>query len=142
MTLQTRKGYICSTTAWASAECLTRRGKVDILLILFRLLTMQCKWTFIHALPYFPSQGKCPISRRQSQNLCSVGSSASFSLTHLSHSTKLRGLAYCYQQLLPRCITLQERLRSTDTCGKTPTASGHRDGRPWNLKFDILLLIF
>jgi len=54
----------------------------------------------------------------------------------LSHSKKLRGLLL--SAVTVRCITLQRRLRSTDTSGKAPIGIG----RPWNLKFDIFLLIF
>jgi len=35
-----------STQAWASAEIFPGAGKVDILVVPFRLLTIQRKWTF------------------------------------------------------------------------------------------------
>jgi len=35
-----------TTYAWASAEIFPGGGNLDILLIIFKLLTMQCKWTF------------------------------------------------------------------------------------------------
>jgi len=46
--------------AWASAEIFAGRGKVKKLRILFRLLTMQCKWTFTKLFSLSTPQGKCP----------------------------------------------------------------------------------
>ena len=66
---------------------------VDILLILFRLLTMQCIWTFTKRFTLFTPQRKCSIFRQQSQKLRFVD--AAVLLIHsyfLSHSIKLRGL--------------------------------------------------
>jgi len=51
--------------AWASAEFFPGGGgKVDILLIFFRLLAMQRKWTY--------TKSKCPMLRQQLQTLSSL----------------------------------------------------------------------
>ena len=53
--------------AWASAEIFPGEGSVDIFPIPFRLLTMQCKWTFTKRFYPFnttkkrPQESTCPI---------------------------------------------------------------------------------
>jgi len=42
-------------------------GNVDILLILFKLLTMQCEWTFTKRFTLHTLQRKCLVLRQQSQ---------------------------------------------------------------------------
>jgi len=42
-------------------------GNVDILLIVLKWLTMQCKWTFKESFFLSAPQRKCPILRPQSQ---------------------------------------------------------------------------
>jgi len=51
---------ICSWS-WASAEIFPGGGKVDILLILFRFLTMQCKWTYTKRFTLSAPQRKWPM---------------------------------------------------------------------------------
>jgi len=46
--------------AWASAEIFAGRGKGKKLRILFRLLTMLCKWTITKLFSLSTPQGKCP----------------------------------------------------------------------------------
>jgi len=60
-----------------SAEIFAGVGKVDILLFVFRLLTVQCKckWTFT---TLSTPQRKWPMLRQQSQKMCFVGSNVSF----------------------------------------------------------------
>jgi len=58
--------------AGASAEIFPGGGRganVDILLILFRLLTMQRKWPFTKRFTLSTPQRKCPISRQQLQTV-------------------------------------------------------------------------
>ena len=47
-------------------------GKVNILLIIFRLLTMQCQWTFTKRFTLVASQRKCAMLRQQSQKCASL----------------------------------------------------------------------
>ena len=47
-------------------------GNVDVLLILFRLLTMQCNWTFIKHFTLSTPQRKLPMIRQQSQKCASL----------------------------------------------------------------------
>jgi len=54
-------------------------GKVDILLILFRLLTMQRTWTFTKRFILSTPQRKCPRLQQQFQIMRFVGSKDSFS---------------------------------------------------------------
>ena len=71
----------------------TSRGKLDVLLILFRLLMMQCNWTFKKRMILPAPQRKCPTLRQQSQKLLFV--SAAMLLFHscfFSHSITLRAL--------------------------------------------------
>jgi len=54
--------------AWTSAEIfLGGWDEVDISFIIFRLLTMQCKWTFTKRFILSKSQRKCPMLPHQSQ---------------------------------------------------------------------------
>jgi len=46
-------------------------GNVDILLIIFRLLTIQCKRTFTKCFTYSTPQWKCPMLRQPSQKYAS-----------------------------------------------------------------------
>jgi len=50
----------------------SRRGNVDILLVVFRLVTMQCKWTFTKLFTLSKPQRKCLMSRQQSQKCASL----------------------------------------------------------------------
>jgi len=47
-------------------------GNVDILLILFRLLAMQCKWTFTKRFTLSTTQIKCPMLRQELQKCASL----------------------------------------------------------------------
>jgi len=51
-------------------------GNVEILLILFRLLTMQCKWTFTKRFTLSTPQRQCPILRQESQKCTSLAAIA------------------------------------------------------------------
>jgi len=70
------KYYALPLWTWAFAEIFTRGGNLGILLILFRLLTMQCKLTFTKRFTFCSPQTKCPILRQQSQKLRFVGSNS------------------------------------------------------------------
>ena len=69
-----------STPPWASAEFFPRGGNFDILLILYRLLTMQCKGTFAKRFIFSTPQRKCLFLRQSHKSCTSLRSSASFSL--------------------------------------------------------------
>ena len=99
-----------------------RGGNVDILLILFRLLTVQRKWNFTKRFTFpFYTTKKCLMLRQQSQNWVSLAAMHLFHSCFFSHSSLSRYVAYRYQYSISCCITCQICLRSTDTCGKTPT---------------------
>jgi len=51
-------------------------GKVDFLLIVFKFLTMQCKWTPTKSLTLSTPQRKCSMLRYQSQKMRFVGSNS------------------------------------------------------------------
>jgi len=68
--------------SWASAEIFPGGGKVDILLIIFRLLTMQCTWTFTKRFTLSTPQRKCPVLRQQSKRW-----QQRFFITHASFHT-------------------------------------------------------
>ena len=99
----------------------SRRGEVDILLIFFRLLRMQCKWTFTKRFTVSTSQRKCPMERQQSRKMRFVGSNTSFSLMLLFTAYRTTGLSLSAVVVslhyLTSCHTC---LRSTATCGKKP----------------------
>jgi len=65
-------------------------GQSRHFLILFRLLTMQCKSMFTKRFTLSTPQRKCPMLRQQSQKLRFVGSNASFSLMLLFTPCKTR----------------------------------------------------
>jgi len=54
----------------------SRGSNVDIILILFRLLTMQCKWTFTKRVTRSSLKRKYPMLRQQSQKTLFVGSNS------------------------------------------------------------------
>jgi len=96
---------------WASAEFFPGVCNIHIVLILFRLLTIQCNWMFTKVWP-FP---------HHKQNTQCYGNSqknrASFAAPLLFKQYKTAWLTpYRYQQSLPRCITCQRSLHSTVTC--------------------------
>jgi len=95
-------------------------GKLDIFIILFSLLMMQCKCTFTkrftlstHHKEIAPCCGK---NRKKYSSLAAV----LFSL--ILFFTAYKKVSYCYGQSLSRCITCHRCLCSIFTCGKTPTA--------------------
>jgi len=47
-------------------------GKVDLLLTLFRLLTMQRKWTYTKGFTLSTPQRKCPLLRQQLHTVFSL----------------------------------------------------------------------
>jgi len=66
--------YIRTTTVVLSLTMGVRRkfswgGNADISLILFRLLTMQRKWTYTKRLTLSTPQRKCPVLRQQLQTV-------------------------------------------------------------------------
>jgi len=78
--------------AWASAQIHPGEG-IQILFILFRLVMMQCNWTFIKRITLSISQRKCAMLGQQSQNLRFVDEA--MILLHscfFSHSILLRCL--------------------------------------------------
>ena len=92
-------------------------GNVNIFIILFRLLKMQCTWTFTKCFTHSTPQRKWPMLRQKSQRLRFAGAAVHrFHSCFFSHSMKLRGLPLSAVTVLlhylPRC------LRSTVTCGK------------------------
>jgi len=96
---------------WASAEFFPGVCNIHIVLILFRLLTIQCNWMFTKVWP-FP---------HHKQNTQCYGNSqknrASFAAPLLFKQYKTAWLTpYRYQQSLPRCINCQRSLHSTVTC--------------------------
>jgi len=99
------------------AEIFPEEGKAEILPILFRLLTMECKWTFTKRFNISTPQSKCPILRQQSQKLLFVGRNA-FSLLLLFAQYKT---ALPLSAVIVSLHFLQRCLRSTVTCGKMPT---------------------
>jgi len=50
----------------------SRGGNVDNLLIVFRLVSMQCKRTFTEHFTLSKPQRKCPVLRQQSQKCASL----------------------------------------------------------------------
>ena len=58
--------------SWAPAEIFPRGGKVDLLLTLFRLLTMQRKWTHTKRFTLSTQQRKCPLLRQQLHTVFSL----------------------------------------------------------------------
>jgi len=107
---------------WVSAEIFPG-VKVGILLILFRLLTMQCKWTFTKHFILSIPQRKCPKLRQQSQKCASLTTMLPFHSCFFSHRIKLRGLLLSAVIVsLHYLLSCQRFLRSTVSCGKTPTA--------------------
>ena len=110
----------------------SRVGKADILVVHFRLLTIQMQIDVHKTLyPCYTTKKmthvtattqKCaslaamflftPYKTRWQQYFFSV------SMSYVSFHTVI----YCCQQTLPRCITCHRCLRSTATCSKTPTA--------------------
>jgi len=58
--------------AWTSAEIFPRGGKVEILLTLFRLLTMQYKWRYTKHFTFSTPQRKCPMLRQQLHTVFSL----------------------------------------------------------------------
>jgi len=84
---------------WASAEIFPAVCNIHIVLILFRLLTMQCNWMFtkVWQFPYHKQNTQCYSN---SQKNC-----ASLAAPLLFKQYKTAWLApYHYQQSLRRCI--------------------------------------
>jgi len=95
----------------ASAEIFPGVSNIHIVLILFRLLTIQCKWMFTKV---------CPFPHHKQNTQCYGNSQKNRTLLAaplLFKQYKTAWLApYHYQQSLPRCITSQRSLHSTVTC--------------------------
>jgi len=66
----------------------SRGGNVDILLILFRLLTMQCKWTFKKRFSFSTPQRKLPMIQKQSQKMRFVGSDSQVCCDNLHYGAQ------------------------------------------------------
>ena len=65
---------------------------VNIFLILFRLPTMQCKWTFTKHFTLSTSETKCPMLWKQWQICASLAAMLRFHAFFFSHSIKLRAI--------------------------------------------------
>jgi len=61
------------TIAWASAESFPVGRHADILLVIVKLLTMQCKLKFTKRFTLCSPQRNYPVLRQQSQNMRLVG---------------------------------------------------------------------
>ena len=109
----------------------SRVGKVDILVVHFRLLTIQIQIdVHITLYPCYTTKKMTHVRYCNSpknelrwqqcffSHRIKLGSNISFQFSHRMFHTVI----YCYQQSLPRCITCHRCLRSTVTCSKTPTA--------------------
>jgi len=86
--------------------------------------------------PFYTITKMCPCygSSRKSPLRWRSNASFSFMLLFTLHSKKVRSLPLQYQQSLSRSIFCQRCLRSTVTCGKTPTTV------TWNEPLKISLL--
>jgi len=114
--------YIFSNQSYSNKDMGVRRNfyrgsKIDILLILFRLLTMQCKWTFTKRFTLRTPQ-IMRFFRQQSQKRLFIGRSASFLLILPFTQCKATRLAaissHCLAALPVKIVN------STVTCGKAP----------------------
>jgi len=105
---------------WASAEMFPGWGNLNILLILFMLLTMQCKCTFIKRFILSSPKRKYPMLRLQSQKSRFVGAAMLLFHSCFSRSTKLRSLPLSAvtvsQHFLPKMFAFNNHI-----CGKTST---------------------
>ena len=78
--------------AWAPSEFFPGGGKVDILLILFRLLSMQCTWTFTKRFTLSKPLRKCPIFGNSPKICVSLAAMLLFHSGVFSHRRELCGL--------------------------------------------------
>jgi len=62
----------------------TGHGIVDICLIFFTLLTMQCKWTLTKRFTLTAPKSKFPMLRQKTQKVASSGASASYTAITLT----------------------------------------------------------
>ena len=76
----------CYFRSWASAGNFQVRGKVDILLIVFTLLTRQCKWTLRKPLCPFYITNKCAMLLQHYQKMRFVSSYFSFFIHDSFHT--------------------------------------------------------
>jgi len=65
--IQDFSSVVFNTNAHGRLKKFSRESNVDIWLIFFRLLTMQCKWTFTKRFILSTPQRKCRMLRQQSQ---------------------------------------------------------------------------
>ena len=77
--------------AWASQKFFKGWGKVDILLILFRLLTMPSTWTLTKPLPFQHYKGNAPCCGNSPKKYPSLTGMLLFHSCVFSHRRKLRG---------------------------------------------------
>ena len=111
---------LCNSVEYMDMRRKFSRGdNVGILLILFRLLTIQCRWMFTKCFTHSTQQRKIHMLRQESQNLHFVGSNAYFSHASFHAAWKL---GWYYQQSLSRCIYCNTCLHTTVECAKTPAA--------------------
>jgi len=99
----------------------SRGDNIGILLILFRLLTIQCRWMFPKCFTHSTQQRKCHMLWQESQKLHFVGSNAYFSLMPLFMQHE-NYMGWYYQQSLSRCIYCKACLHTTVECAKTTAA--------------------
>ena len=72
----------------------------SFLLVLFRLLTMQCKWTFTKCFTLSIAQTKCPLLRQQSQKCASLTAIARYIkvISHNRLSTDFQNMALLFKE--------------------------------------------
>jgi len=103
---------------------------IEILLIFFRLLTMQCKWTFTKRFTPSTPQRKSPMLRQQSQNMGFVGSIGSFSLMLLFTQYKTTWLnvinSHCLAALPATVVCVQQSHATTRLLPGLPGPYGQK----------------
>ena len=111
---------LCNSFEYMDIRRIFSRGdNVGILLILFRLLTIQCRWMFTKCFTLSTQQRKCHMLRQESQKLRFIGNNVYFSLMPLFLQCE-NYMAWHYQQSLSRCIYCKACLHTTVECAKTP----------------------